>query len=143
VTDDPYAVLGVDRSASAEEVHQAWVAMARRHHPDRGGDPAAMRRVNEAWAQVRDSPPPATPPEEEPPDVEVEDVDLDLLDPRPLRPPRRSPFDLVPVAVFASSVAIGCLALALDAPAMLGFAAFLFFLSCVAVAAAALLSMRR
>ena len=46
MSDDPYAVLGVDRSASPEELHRAWVRLARRHHPDRGGDPDAMRRVN-------------------------------------------------------------------------------------------------
>jgi hypothetical protein len=49
----------------------------------------------------------------------------------------------VPVAVFAASVLTACLALALDAPALLGAAAFLFFLSCLAVAAAAMLAMRR
>ena len=140
--DDPYAVLGVRRGASAAELRRAFVEAARRHHPDRGGDPEAMRRVNEAWEQVRAEPSaPATsatalpPPDDEP--------DLEWLDPRPLRPARRSPFDLVPVLLFITSVGTGCMALALDAPAMLGFAAFLFMLSCFAVGAAAMLAMRR
>jgi len=47
------------------------------------------------------------------------------------------------VALFASAVGTGCLALVLDEPGMLAFAGFLFFLSCIAVAAVAMLSMRR
>ena len=93
---------------------------------------------------MRDAPPMPEPEVEvgDPVDGDA-DLDIDLLDPRPLRPPRRSPFDLLPVGLFALSVATGCLALALDAPPMIGVAAFLFFLSCLAVAAAALLAMRR
>ena len=147
---DPYAALGVSPTASHDEIHRAWVELARRHHPDRGGDPAAMRRVNEAWSVVGD---PARrrawdaehrlvvdEPVVEP---EAPDVDLDAFDDRPFAPPRRSAFDVAPVALFASSILVGCLALALDAPSMLGLAVFLFFLSCLAVAAAAMLSMRR
>ena len=153
MSDDPYAALGVPRTATHEEIHRAWLALARRHHPDRGGDPAAMQRVNEAWAVVGD---PVRrrawdgehravhePFVVEPEPPGDDDVDLDLLDDRPLAPPKRSGFDVVPVALFASSIATGCLALALDAPALIGAAAFLFFLSCLAVAAAAMLSMRR
>jgi hypothetical protein len=152
--DDPYAVLGVDAAAPHDDIRRAWVRAARQHHPDRGGDPARMQAVNEAWAVLGD---PArrrawdrehgrtrtSPPADAEPEI-VDDVDdLDLLDARPLVEPRRSPFDLAPVALFALAIVVGCLGLALDAPAMLGLAGFLFFLSCLAVVAAAMLSMRR
>ena len=139
--EDPYAVLGVDAGASEAELRRAFVEAARRHHPDRGGDPEAMRRVNAAWEQVRTAGP-APPTHDDPPPTD-EEHDVEWLDPRPLSPPRRSPFDLVPVLLFIASVATGCVALALDAPPMLGVAAFLFFLSCLAVGAAAMLAMRR
>ena len=50
---DPYAVLGVARDTSVEEIRKAYVTLARSTHPDvRGDDPAAaeqMRRINQAW----------------------------------------------------------------------------------------------
>ena len=56
---DPYAVLGVARDAPTEEIRQAYVALARRTHPDvRGDDPAAteqMRRINLAWEMLSDA----------------------------------------------------------------------------------------
>ncbi|HEV3030372.1 MAG TPA: DnaJ domain-containing protein [Polyangia bacterium] len=36
-TDDPYAVLGVDRAASAAEIRRAFRCLALRVHPDRAG----------------------------------------------------------------------------------------------------------
>jgi hypothetical protein len=152
MAEDPYAALGVSSSATHDEIRRAWLDLARRHHPDRGGDPGVMQRVNEAWAVVGDpvrrrawdgehrATPTGAAAEHEP---GVEDVDVDRFDDRPLAPPRRSVLDVVPVALFASSIGTVCLALALDAPSMFGFAAFLFFLSCVAVAAVAMVSMRR
>jgi hypothetical protein len=61
---DPYAVLGVRRDATAEEVRRAYLALARRHHPDANsqGGPAAraaaerrMQEVNAAWAVLGDA----------------------------------------------------------------------------------------
>ena len=56
---DPYAVLGVARDAPTEEIRQAYVALARRTHPDvRGDDPDAaeqMRRINLAWEMLSDA----------------------------------------------------------------------------------------
>src|SRR3954447_1104018 len=50
-----YDVLGVAVGASRAEIHRAYLALARRHHPDAGGDEAAMRKVNEAWAVLSDN----------------------------------------------------------------------------------------
>ena len=48
---DPYAVLGVPRTASREEVARAYRALAKRHHPDAGARPSqTMARINEAWS---------------------------------------------------------------------------------------------
>jgi hypothetical protein len=50
-----YDVLGVSPHADAGELHRAYLALARRHHPDRrGGDDARMRSINEAWATLGD-----------------------------------------------------------------------------------------
>jgi len=58
VTDerDPYEVLGVGRAATRRQIRAAYVARARRAHPDlvggRGLDD--MRSLNEAWAILKD-----------------------------------------------------------------------------------------
>ena len=56
---DPYAVLGVARDASADEIRRAYVALARSTHPDvRCDDPQAaeqMRRINLAWETLSDT----------------------------------------------------------------------------------------
>jgi hypothetical protein len=50
VTDaDPFAVFGLDRSASLVEVRAARRRLAFDLHPDRGGDAAAMQQVNAAF----------------------------------------------------------------------------------------------
>jgi hypothetical protein len=50
-----YDVLGVRRDASAAEVRRAYLALARRHHPDRaGGSHERMRALNEAWETLGD-----------------------------------------------------------------------------------------
>jgi hypothetical protein len=46
---DPFAVLGLTFDASLDEVRAARRRLALTLHPDVGGDPAAMRRLNEAF----------------------------------------------------------------------------------------------
>jgi hypothetical protein len=50
-----YEVLGVARDADLATLRQAYLALARRHHPDRpGGDTERMRAVNQAWSVLSD-----------------------------------------------------------------------------------------
>ena len=45
---DPFAPLGLARDAGSDEIRAARRRLAKAHHPDQGGDPAAMQRINEA-----------------------------------------------------------------------------------------------
>jgi len=45
---DPLAALGLEPGASVADIQAARRRLARVHHPDRGGDPAQMRTINEA-----------------------------------------------------------------------------------------------
>lgn len=51
--DDPYAVLGLARSAPWEQIVAAHKRLARRWHPDAGGDEDSIRRLNAAYAELR------------------------------------------------------------------------------------------
>ena len=155
-----YDVLGVPADASAADLRRAYLDQARQHHPDTGGRPEAMTAVNEAWAVLSD-----------PVRRRVYDLELglrstgdrgheraepsprfrvpfdadpaDRLDDRPVVATRApGPLPLLPPALFVVSVAIGCVGLVLDAPFVLGGAAVVFLLSCVAVAAVALFTLR-
>ena len=51
---DPYAILGLERAATAAQVARAHRRLAKRHHPDLHPQEALdaderMRRINEAW----------------------------------------------------------------------------------------------
>lgn len=55
MTPDWYEVLGVERDADHATVHAAYLAQARRHHPDaRGGSTARMQLLNDAWEILGD-----------------------------------------------------------------------------------------
>jgi curved DNA-binding protein CbpA len=51
---DPYATLQVIESADLEVIRAAYRALARRFHPDVGGDAMRMAEVNEAWSVLGD-----------------------------------------------------------------------------------------
>jgi hypothetical protein len=64
---DPFAVLGLGRDASVEQIESARKAFARSLHPDVGGSVTEMQRINaaadEAVRLVSTHPPPAPPPD--------------------------------------------------------------------------------
>ena len=47
---DPYEVLQVHRRAESEVIRAAYRALARKYHPDFGGEPGRMIAITEAWA---------------------------------------------------------------------------------------------
>lgn len=49
---DPFEQLGLDRDATPADVRAARRDLARRHHPDAGGDSEVMRRLNVAAADA-------------------------------------------------------------------------------------------
>src|SRR3954462_2643728 len=51
---DYYEVLGVGKSASADEIKKAFRRQAVQHHPDRGGDEANFKEINEAYEVLKD-----------------------------------------------------------------------------------------
>jgi curved DNA-binding protein CbpA len=58
VSRDPYRVLGLSPSVSAEELHDAYRRLVKLHHPDRNGgsaeSTARFQEIQEAYEQVRE-----------------------------------------------------------------------------------------
>jgi molecular chaperone DnaJ len=52
---DYYEVLGITKGASADEIKKAFRKEAIKHHPDRGGDEAKFKELNEAYEVLKDS----------------------------------------------------------------------------------------
>ncbi|MCL2825773.1 MAG: J domain-containing protein [Eggerthellaceae bacterium] len=53
-TPDYYKTLGVPRNADATEIKKAYRKLARKHHPDAGGDEAKFKEINEAYEVLSD-----------------------------------------------------------------------------------------
>jgi hypothetical protein len=45
---DPFELLGIESTSTAADVHRARRRLAKRAHPDHGGDPARMQEINAA-----------------------------------------------------------------------------------------------
>lgn len=50
--DDPYRILGVERTADWSRIEAAYRERARKHHPDRGGDAWAFCLVQNAFEKL-------------------------------------------------------------------------------------------
>lgn len=51
---DYYQLLGVNRDASSEEIKKAYRRLAMKHHPDKGGNEAEFKKINEAYDVLSD-----------------------------------------------------------------------------------------
>jgi DnaJ-class molecular chaperone len=52
MTPDPFAVLGLDETATDDAIREAYIAAIRASPPDR--DPQGFRRIREAYEHLRD-----------------------------------------------------------------------------------------
>ena len=156
----PYEILGVSPSASPAEIRRAYLALARRHHPDAGGDVAQMRLLNEAWAALSPSvtAPPRTPSgaSHVDPDVDAtrqrmwgveedEKQDLEFEDGGCVPSRRARLIDNLTLLVLLAWVWAAALsflfALLFESGPLLGFCVFCLFMSGVFVVARTLLAM--
>jgi curved DNA-binding protein CbpA len=76
---DPYVVLEISRTATLDEIKQAYFAQVRQHPPER--EPVAFKRIRAAYDQLKT------------PEKRVE-ADMRLLEEWPARPVRMPEFDL-------------------------------------------------
>jgi curved DNA-binding protein len=51
---DHYKTLGIDRSATQDDIKKAYRKLAMKHHPDRGGDSKKFQEIQEAYATLGD-----------------------------------------------------------------------------------------
>ncbi len=54
-TTNYYELLGVKKDATADEVKKAFRKLARKHHPDAGGDEEKFKQINEAYEVLSDT----------------------------------------------------------------------------------------
>ena len=50
-----YDILGVKKDASAAEIKKAFRKLARKHHPDTGGDEEKFKELNSAYEVLSDT----------------------------------------------------------------------------------------
>ena len=51
---DYYEILGVQKTASQEEIKKAFHKLAHQHHPDKGGEEKKFKEINEAYQVLSD-----------------------------------------------------------------------------------------
>lgn len=51
---DPYKVLGIERNADARDIKKAYFDLAKRHHPDKGGEEEEFKRIQKAYDTLSD-----------------------------------------------------------------------------------------
>lgn len=52
---DYYNTLGINKTASADEIRKAYKKMSMKHHPDRGGDEVKFKEINQAYQTLSNS----------------------------------------------------------------------------------------
>ena len=52
---DYYQILGVERTASAEDIKRAFRRLASQHHPDKGGNTAKFQEIQQAYDTLSDA----------------------------------------------------------------------------------------
>ena len=52
---NPYQTLGVERTATADEIKRAYRKLASQHHPDRGGDTKTFQEIQAAYDILGDA----------------------------------------------------------------------------------------
>jgi len=52
---NPYNILNVSEKASEAEIKKAYRKLAAKHHPDKGGDEAKFKQINEAYSMIGNS----------------------------------------------------------------------------------------
>ena len=50
-----YDILGVSEDASSDQIKKAFKDIAKKEHPDRGGDEARFKEANEAYDTLKNS----------------------------------------------------------------------------------------
>jgi hypothetical protein len=151
-----YQVLGVVPTASTAEIRAAYVALARRFHPDVGGDPRRMREINAAWDTLADpgqrraydlsigAPRVGTDARSDldEPDAPDHDVDLDDVPTRPTAS-YHAVISVIPVLIFGASLVTVILAMILMITPLLALAGVLFILAGVGMFVVPLVTMTR
>ena len=56
-----YTLLGVSSTASQQEIRKAYLAKAKKHHPDHEGDSDVMKALNSAYEALKKSASPLAP----------------------------------------------------------------------------------
>ena len=51
---DPYATLGVSRTSTDDEIKSAYRRLAKKHHPDIGGDQKRFAEISSAYDNIKD-----------------------------------------------------------------------------------------
>jgi curved DNA-binding protein len=51
---DPYRILGVNRNSSDSDIKSAYRQLAKKHHPDKGGDSEHFANINAAYDNIKD-----------------------------------------------------------------------------------------
>ena len=52
---DPYDILGVEQTSSDSEIKSAYRKLAKKHHPDKGGDEKLFKDITSAYESIKDA----------------------------------------------------------------------------------------